>query len=164
MELIFMRHGKAEDHALRPSDFERELTEEGRSRTLTVAAGLQQCLGEQKPRIWCSPLVRTRQTAEIVAGVLGGLEIELNEDIPDGHLHRLARGWSALNEDESLLIVGHEPHLSRWIAHLSGVVLPMKPACVAGLIVHPDKPTQGKLRWFAHPDVLGRVGTSTQMA
>lgn len=161
MEILFMRHGKAEDPALRPTDFDRELTEEGQIRTQAAAAGLRHCLGEQKPRIWCSPLVRTRQTAEIVAEALGRLAIELNEDIPAGHFNRLARGWSALADDESVLIIGHEPHLSHWIARMSGVVLPMKPASAASLVVHPDKPLEGKLRWFAHPDALGRAGAST---
>lgn len=164
MELIFMRHGKAEDPSLRPADFDRELTEEGQNRTQAAAVGLRQCLAGQKPRIWCSPLVRTRQTAEIVAEVLGGVTIELKDDIPSGQFNRLARAWSVLDEDACLLIVGHEPHLSHWIAHMSGVVLPMKPASMAGLLIESRKPLEGKLRWFAHPDVLGRAGASTPMS
>lgn len=159
MEIIFMRHGKAEDPASRPSDFERELTAEGRQKVKAAARGLARCLlGTQHLRIWSSPLPRARQTAELVAEALGDVTVDLNELIPAGDFSGLVRAWSALHEDAQLLIVGHEPHLSHWVARMAGVVLPIKPAAVAGLEVRADTFQEGKLRWFAHPDVLARLG------
>jgi len=67
MKLYLLRHATAVDVAL--SDAERELTREGREEARIAGAALAE-LGVKVSHILTSPLVRARQTAEIVAKVL----------------------------------------------------------------------------------------------
>src|SRR6202043_1937585 len=67
MKLYLLRHATAVDVA--SSDAERELTREGREEARIAGAALTE-LGVKLSRILTSPLVRARQTAEIVAKVL----------------------------------------------------------------------------------------------
>lgn len=71
MRLYIVRHGIAVDRAdpAATTDEERWLTDEGKAKTRLVALGLQ-ALGVEIDAIFSSPLVRARQTAEVLAKVL----------------------------------------------------------------------------------------------
>ena len=72
MELVLMRHGKAEPRTDAKADFERELTSIGRKKVKQAARGLAQCLYSGRDiMIWSSPLLRAVQTAEIIRGAFG---------------------------------------------------------------------------------------------
>ncbi|MCE2498116.1 MAG: phosphohistidine phosphatase SixA [Nitrosopumilaceae archaeon] len=121
MEIYILRHGKAEE---RPSgissDAKRRLTESGRSEMEQVASGIT-ALGIRPDRIISSPLVRARETAEIIRGRLllerdsgrsptrVGIwqELKPESDVLGAH-GRLA----AMAPDSGVMLVGHEPHLS----------------------------------------------------
>src|SRR4030095_15722922 len=69
-ELYLIRHGLAEERGdAWPDDAKRPLTEEGMSRLRKIARGLTR-LGVSIDTVLTSPLVRPRQTAEIIAGGL----------------------------------------------------------------------------------------------
>ena len=72
MRLMLMRHGVAEDAGPDTGyrDEPRALTDEGRARIAQAAEGLR-VLGIDAALVLASPLVRCRQTAEIVAAALG---------------------------------------------------------------------------------------------
>src|ERR1051325_10335897 len=98
MRLYIMRHGPAEDAAPSGRDFDRSLSESGRARTTAVARELER-RDERPVRILSSPLRRAVQTADIVAGVLGGSvevrsELAPSEAAPD-ILSELLRGGAA---------------------------------------------------------------------
>src|SRR5438552_8421202 len=66
-ELYLIRHGMAEERGDSwPDDAKRPLTEEGMARLRKSARGLER-IGVTLDVILTSPLVRTRQTADIVA-------------------------------------------------------------------------------------------------
>lgn len=69
MRCHFIRHGKRERRIGNPS-----LTSEGREEAERLAGKL---VSEGVARIFCSPLARTRETAEIIAAVLN---LELTDD------------------------------------------------------------------------------------
>ena len=70
VELYLIRHGVAEERgAAWPDDSKRPLTDNGMTRVRKSARGLDE-LGVTFDVILTSPLVRTRQTAEIIAGEL----------------------------------------------------------------------------------------------
>lgn len=121
MNLYFMRHGIAlpKDDPEIHVDEERPLTKKGAKRMRKVAKGLS-ALDIDFDRIFTSPLVRARQTAEIVAEKLG-LEARL-EDLPElspqTPIEELAARLSAFRELKNLLLVGHEPLLSKTAAYL----------------------------------------------
>src|SRR5690606_31710599 len=106
-------------------------------------------------RIWHSPLVRARQTAEILAGACGR---ELSAED--------ARAWIGSGMDledlleelesttaESVAVIGHEPRMSSCTSALvAGGKLHFLPATIAcvrfnGLISE----GQGRLEWMLSP-------------
>ncbi|MCG2582020.1 MAG: histidine phosphatase family protein [Marinobacter sp.] len=79
MHLIVMRHGEAGWHTI---DQERELTEAGRASVASVAADIAE--SPWRPEIvWCSPLVRARQTAAIMSEIINCPVIEKDFVTPD---------------------------------------------------------------------------------
>jgi phosphohistidine phosphatase len=111
--LYVMRHGPAEDHAPTGKDFDRRLTESGRAVVARAAELLRASRSEPLRRILSSPLVRARETAEIVRRGAARPEVvvEVDErlsssaDIPSALAYQLARGA------EDALLVGHNPNI-----------------------------------------------------
>ncbi|HAL74892.1 MAG TPA: hypothetical protein DCM45_07395 [Clostridiales bacterium] len=65
MELILIRHGKAEDRQEMTDDSLRKLTAEGKKRLHKTLPSLGLLVKNiEKAQIWTSPLVRARQAAE----------------------------------------------------------------------------------------------------
>lgn len=120
MELYVVRHGIAEDFPPDGSgDFGRRLTPDGIARMEQAARGMVR-LGIAPDLLLSSPLVRARQTAEIVGRALGrDVRIE----------PRLASGCSVADiqavladvaQTRTVMIFGHEPDLSTAIGALTG--------------------------------------------
>lgn len=112
-----MRHGPAgerEDWARtgRP-DSERPLTADGRKRVRDAARGLRALAGGID-LVAASPWTRARQTAEIAAKELGAPLAETNFLLPHRSPESLAKWLSGL-KNERIVLVGHEPHLSKVI-------------------------------------------------
>lgn len=156
MELLLMRHGKAEPP--HRTDYDRELTAPGRKRIFDASYGLKKTLQKQETYIWTSPLPRARQTADIVAEIIGVTAISEHEAIYRGDLDSLNAGIIGLPEPSTLIIIGHEPCLSGWSERISGVLVPFKPGAVACYKISHRQPIIGKLRWFALPKVLAYWG------
>ena len=137
MRLYVMRHGPAEDSSPSGRDFDRSLSAHGRTRTKLVARELEK-LGERPARIISSPLRRAVQTADIVAGVLGGT-VEFSEQLapseaaPD--IVRELAGSAA-----SVLVVGHAPDVSILVVELIGKTIGFEPAMVVAVDIVPDRP------------------------
>lgn len=116
MKLFFLRHGIAEDARGGMSDAERALTDEGRAQLQPIAYALHR-LGMQPATILTSPLVRARQTAEIVAPILGS-PVEVVDELRPGctldDLTRLLRRYP----QETIMLVGHELDFSSLAARL----------------------------------------------
>ena len=80
-ELYLVRHGLAEERGEAwPDDTKRPLTEEGMSRLRRAAHALAR-LELPADVVLTSPLVRTRQTAEILAGALSPHPPLINVDV-----------------------------------------------------------------------------------
>lgn len=155
-----LRHGVAETAGPHTGwrDEPRALTEAGRRRMQAAATGMAR-LGLTFDAVATSPLVRCRQTAEIVCSEIGGTPT------PDA---RLAPGLDAdtlvdvLLErpiDASVLICGHEPDLSTVTGALvGGGWLDFKKGALA--IVELDVPRirAGVLRALYPPSALRKLG------
>jgi phosphohistidine phosphatase len=122
MNLYILRHGLAVERGTPgfENDARRPLTPKGRRqlRKITDAIGAMKLRPDV---ILSSPLVRARQTAEIVAS---GLKLErrlafADELSPGGNVKKLTVKIGALEPlPENLLLVGHEPDLSKMISLL----------------------------------------------
>jgi len=161
-ELFLIRHGLAEERGdAWPDDTKRPLTEEGMSSLRKEARGLAR-LGVAFDIVLTSPLVRARQTAEIVAA---GFD-------PRPHvatIDSLAPGapYAAVIADLEkhmrkgrIALVGHEPALGELAARLIGTRHPIafKKGAVCRIDVDTLPPAgPGSLRWFLTPKVLRAI-------
>jgi phosphohistidine phosphatase len=114
MKLYIVRHAIALPHgAAGVKDEDRALTEEGAKLMRQAAIGI--CALDWIPEvILSSPLVRARQTAEILFEAFGK-KVELKnaaEMAPSGSRQKLYREINSYEKKvESLMIVGHQPSL-----------------------------------------------------
>jgi phosphohistidine phosphatase len=116
MLLYLLRHAEAEPHCA--DDFSRRLTELGSKQARKIGCFMkEQCL--RPDLILTSPVVRARETAEIVAKLLGKVEIS---EVPWAACgmspERAAEELGAYGKFKSILLVGHEPDFSQLIANL----------------------------------------------
>ena len=113
MKLILMRHAEAERGDAYAEDALRPLTVEGAGTQKKVAQALQ-CMGVMPERIFTSPRLRARQTAEITAQVLGLKHVPEESDAlgDDYSLHNVLALLRDYADKETVLCVGHEPDLS----------------------------------------------------
>lgn len=164
MDLYLLRHGVAADHDLArfPDDSLRPLNARGDKQVGEIAKALRR-LDLGIDTIWCSPYVRTRQTAAVVAATLG-LEdqLEAREELaPGGDPGKLLAGLEALEPGRaSVMLVGHEPDLSRLLSMIASgganVGVEIKKGGMARLDVsRPIGPKQcAVLQWLLSPRLL----------
>ena len=120
MNLLVIRHGRAGDAEefakSGMDDTLRPLTSEGVERMQQAAVGLQRMV-RGIDVLATSPLVRTRQTAEIVAAQFGGpalLELDLLR--PDSSLPEFSEWLQDAGARETVAVVGHNMHLSEMVS------------------------------------------------
>ncbi len=164
MEIIFLRHapaGEREDWAAtgRP-DAERPLTMEGRKRAREAAKGLLKFV-ETVDLVATSPWARAKETAEVVAKAFGAPLVESNFLLPHRSPSSLASWLSGL-DGQRVIVVGHEPHLSRVIAWLltgSGArsIVGLKKAQAALLETKKAAAGSAVLAWSLPPRALRRL-------
>ena len=162
-ELCIMRHGIAEDHAASSSDGKRALTPEGRERMAEIAGGLVKT-GFVPDRIVSSPYVRAAETAEIVARTTGsGLRVETCDALqPGGTPEALFEFLGVQSTRKAVLLVGHEPGLSRLAAGLVGAgrnhdfAFKKGGCCLIAFDRFPP-PAPGRLIWWLTPRILRKL-------
>lgn len=158
MDLILLRHGKAED-SNPGGDSARELVEKGRQQARRAAKLLKHA--NLLPEIvLTSPLVRARQTADEfceTSGVPGALVqgwLACGMD-PETALRELV----GFQEFERVAIVGHEPDFSGFIECLLGIsggAVRMKKGGLACLKVNPPA-RHGLLKYLIPPKLSDEV-------
>jgi phosphohistidine phosphatase len=155
-QLWLLRHAEAEPHGTRV-DAARRLTERGERQARAAGIALAR-MGATFEGVLFSPKVRARQTAELVAELWSeGQRAELTE-------HRqLAGGFDAaqaldamatVSADGRLLLIGHEPDLSRVVADLSGGRVDLKKG---GLAVVRLEGAGGELAVLMRPRELALI-------
>jgi len=134
------------------------------------AKGLQH-LGIAFDAILTSPLIRARQTAEIVAEALG-LEAQLQEIsglAPDSSVENLLFGLTRFQNREHLLLVGHQPLLGKTAAFLlhgkerSSLDIALKKGGICAIEIDSLPPAEpGTLHWLLAPKHLRLLGTRAE--
>ncbi len=159
LRLHLLRHADAGDPAKwSGDDAARPLSTKGEGQTERLASFLAD-LGFATDAVISSPLVRARQTAEIIAARLG-VSVRLDE--------RLAGGFAPEDVDAILadaggplrpVLVGHDPDFSEllaWLAQAHGVS--MKKGAFARVDVRGSIANgQASLRWLLPPDLLEKT-------
>ncbi len=164
MEIYLVRHGIASDQENYTNDEERPLTNKGLQKTSQVAKRLYQ-LGLRFDLILTSPLVRARQTAELLQSA--GLSSQIEESsylAPASDIHAglswLEKWRSQASDSKGLALVGHQPDLGSWAEILvwgeAKEKLSLKKAGVIGLTVPETESLvgRGQLFWLTAPKLM----------
>ncbi|HTP13635.1 MAG TPA: phosphohistidine phosphatase SixA [Bacteroidota bacterium] len=157
MLIMFLRHGDAVQSP-NLQDSERPLSDLGNQQ----AAAVGKFLNDHNlvpASIISSPLIRAAQTAGIVGNAIGISKIEPSEYLVPGtrktqlvdHLNRL--------HPESVLLVGHEPHISQSISFLlaehENVHVDVRKASLACLLASdPVRAGHAQLQWLVPVDFV----------
>ena len=164
MNLYLLRHGiaAAKDDPAFESDSERPLTKKGIKKFRKAARGIER-LGISFDAILSSPLVRARQTADLVAEVLGQESCvdEIPALAPDSSPEQLLSELSGVEGKEHVMLVGHEPFLGELAKFLlnrkndSDGVIPLRKGGICRIDIDAVPPTQpGQLHWLLTPKQL----------
>ncbi len=158
-ELYFVRHGLAQERGdAWPEDTKRPLTEEGMSRMRKAVKGLTR-IGVSVDLVLTSPLVRARQTAEILAAGLDPRPAIVNivSLTPAGSYAAVLADLEKHARKCRLALVGHEPMMGELAARLIGSRHPIefKKGGVCRIDVEDLPPAgPGDLRWLLTPKIL----------
>jgi phosphohistidine phosphatase len=158
-ELYVIRHGLAEERGdAWPDDNKRPLTDDGISRMRKSARGLAR-VGVTIDVILTSPLVRARQTAELVAGALNPRPSLVNVDslAPDGGYAAVLADLEKHSRRCRIGLVGHEPMLGELAARLIGSrhAIEFKKGAVCRIDIDDLPPAgPGDLRWMLTPKIM----------
>ena len=158
-ELYLVRHGLAEERGdAWPDDAKRPLTADGMARMRKAARGLAR-LGVALDVVLTSPLVRARQTAEILAGAIDPRPSLVNLDslVPDASYAALVADLEKHARKTHIALVGHEPGIGELAARLIGSrhSIEFKKGAVCRIDVDDFPPNgPGDLRWLLTPKIL----------
>lgn len=167
MNILVVRHAIAEEREVfakkNDNDDERALTKRGMERMGQGARGLSK-LVEHIDVLVSSPLVRARQTAEILAKAIKlRKQLEIPELAPGSGPTAVTDWLQQLAPQSTVCLVGHEPDLSELIAWLTcgraaGYVdLKKGGACLLDCPATPARDT-ATLLWSLAPRQLRLLG------
>ena len=161
-ELYLIRHAVAEERGEEwPDDAKRPLSEDGASRMRKAARGLAR-LGVTLDVIVSSPLVRTRQTSELVAAAMNPRPPIVTADslAPDGTYQEIIADLEKQSRRSRIAIVGHEPSIGEFAARLIGSrhSIEFKKGAVCRIDIDAIPPSgPGDLRWLLTPKILRSI-------
>jgi len=162
LELYLVRHGIAADRGEEyPDDSKRPLTNDGIAKLRKEARALQS-LGVEFEQILTSPLVRARQTADVLAEASKSKPSVTQVDAlaPASSTSAAIQEIARLAKKASVAVVGHEPNMGELAAKLIGSRTPLefKKGGIARIDfeVLPPKGA-GHLRWFITPRMLRKL-------
>lgn len=154
MHLYFFRHAEAEPGSATLPDHARQLTKRGIERTRHAASVLKS-LGIKSVYLYSSPLVRARQTADILAETLGVEVVERTEVGPGFNAQAVAVLVRDARQDDEIMFVGHEPDFSATVSALiGGGWVDMKKGGLARIDIDNVQPLRGMLVWLIAPKIF----------
>jgi phosphohistidine phosphatase len=162
-ELYLVRHGLAEQRGdAWPDDARRPLTEEGIARMRKAARGLAR-LDVAIDIVLTSPLVRAKQTAEILAGAIDPKPplVAVESLSPDGSYAAVVADLEKHARKTRVALVGHEPSIGELAARLIGSrhAIEFKKGAVCRIDVDALPPSgPGDLRWLMTTKILRSIG------
>lgn len=163
MELYLIRHGLAAERGdAYPDDRKRPLTPRGIEKLRQEVQALI-ALDITFDQVVTSPLVRTRQTADIFAEGLPSGPPVANADAlaPGGSPAAVIDELARYARRSRLAIVGHEPGMGELAARLIRARAPLefKKGAICRIDIDALPPARpGFLRWFVTPKMLRRLG------
>lgn len=162
LSLYLVRHAVAAERGeAYPDDTLRPLTPKGMAKFRTAVEGLAR-FDVAVDTILASPLVRARQTADILASGLPGSPSVVETDAlrPGARFEQLVRAVAECRECMAIALVGHEPHIGEAAARLVGASGPLEFGKGAVCRIDFDEwPADGpgRLHWFITQKLLRKA-------
>lgn len=150
--LILYRHGMAEDKDKAESDELRSLSIRGKNLLKKSVEGFDKMLETLSDvKIYSSPTMRAKETAEMLAEELNLDDPEYLDFLETGGSVELLRGLlDDVEPNDAAIVVGQQPYLSLWSQEVSGTFLRFRKG-TAACFRFPDE-TEGEpkaeLRWY----------------
>ena len=120
MNLYLIRHSISEKSSFNKKDFERELTEEGKSLINNFAQSWKNFIDEFDI-ILTSPLKRAVQTSEIISKVLQSSQnISIENSLTPGSRTSDLIELLISNDKNNVAVIGHQPDLTIHICNFCG--------------------------------------------
>lgn len=162
--LYFLRHAIAGQRDPQGNDDERPLTKSGITKMEKSAESIASIV-KSFDLILSSPLKRACQTATIVARKIGYKEkIEFTDLLrPGAQIGNLMSSLSKYGKKEktSILLIGHEPDMSKMISSLVGMSaesIEFKKSALCNIEVSSfTAKAKGKLVWLLQPKLLRMI-------
>jgi phosphohistidine phosphatase len=165
LQLYLVRHGATEDldPARHETDADRRLTADGIAQFRKTARGFAAVEGNLDV-ILASPLIRARETAELLAEAAGNPALTSVESLKPGavSVQSLAKDLQThCRDSKRVAAVGHEPDLSELMSAIISDRAECRIAFKKGAICRLDlrnvkAPLPGQLRWFVTAEQLRR--------
>ena len=163
LELYLVRHAIAADRGSDyPDDSKRPLTSDGAAKFRKEAKALA-ALDIELDVVISSPLVRAKQTAEILAQALSTKPSVVMSDslAPAGTPAAVFQELAKHMRKGRIALVGHEPNIGELAARLINSRTPLEfkkgAICRIDFEVFPPKGS-GQLQWFVPPRLLRKIG------
>lgn len=164
MKVYLVRHGIASERigGAILNDAQRPLTDEGRAELRLVAQALKK-IGVKADLVVSSPLIRAKQTAEILNDFLGNGDVQITDALaPAGDPNALWKFLKKFPHSEEVFFVGHEPDIGRLACNLMWagpeVEMPFKKATVCRVDVSSFPPSYpGILKWLMTPKIASAI-------
>lgn len=162
MIVYFVRHGSAGESKSNPTqDLRRPLDKEGVEQVSQIGRVLA-ALPVQADAIISSPLKRATQTASLIANELGHeAKVLFSQALSkEAEFDQFRALLQKRGRDDSILVVGHNPNLSRFLSLLltggtSAKAMELKKGAVACLEI--DSRGRATLRWLVSPKIVRAV-------
>jgi phosphohistidine phosphatase len=156
MRVLLMRHGEAVDSNVAASDRDRWLTAAGR-RAVTTVAEMFGRMGLHYDYVYTSPLVRSVQTAEILAAMQpsfdGPLRVHRALSSDEGTTAQALEPLEQASGDDLVVMVSHMPKVGVLAAHLGRLAhAPSFSTSSACLLTVEDG--RGRVDWMLDPRTL----------
>ncbi|WP_221289153.1 phosphohistidine phosphatase SixA [Stygiolobus caldivivus] len=160
LHLIIVRHGEAEPKVENIPDKDRKLIKKGLKQMRRVANFIDN-MSYKIDKVFSSPYIRAYQSAEAVLEELDeDLKIETIRELePDQDVSALVEKLKELNSAQTemtIMLVGHEPHLSTFIKAITGGEVELKKGGVAVVEFDPTN-AKGKLTILLTQKIMKRL-------
>lgn len=150
MQIFILRHGQAEPY--RADDETRKLVDKGIEDVKRVVQQASAALS-QVERVLSSPYIRARETTNVALPFLPVSAFDLHDWLEPSASPGFAIAQLETLSASSVLLVSHQPLVSKLIEALCGLLpgsVVMDTASLACIEVDPVARDFGKLRWIKH--------------
>ncbi len=153
-KLILIRHGKADPREEVPEEAKRKLTEKGVKDFKKILPALESHFDGLKLQLVSSALPRAAQTAALIANHMGIEAFEQVDWVESGNYEGLLEAYQRLAPPFTLVVVGHEPHLSEWSRRLCGFRIPFGKGGAVGFRITSQEPLGAQPEWTLLPETV----------